>query len=294
MTRHPMFGLALAAFGALVLTPDTLLMRLSGMGGIQMMAWRGLLMGAVLLALWLIIAGPARRSQARALRSGAGLAIIGCQFFNAALFALGIGNAPVAVVLLGVATVPVWSALFSRLLLGETTSRATWVTIAAVLAGIAIAVFGKDSSGVGINAASALGGLAGLGVAIVMALSFVVLRRHRAVPIVPAIGLGAFLSGVLGLAITGTAAMTDGAVWAIALSGAVILPISFGTLSAASRHAPASGVSLLLLLETVLGPAWVWLGVGETPTPPMLLGGAVVVVSLALYLQHSRRRVIPV
>ncbi len=294
MTRHPMFGLFLAAFGALVLTPDTLLMRLSGMNGTQMMAWRGLLMGAVLLLLWLARAGPDRRAQARALNTGPGLAIVACQFFNAALFALGIGNAPVAVVLLGVATVPVWSALLSWFLLGEATSRATWATIAAVLVGIAIAVFGKDASGLGLNPASAFGGLAGLGVAVVMALSFVILRRHRGVPIVPAIGLGAFMSGGLGLAITGLAGMADGAVWAIVIAGAVILPISFGSLSAASRHAPASGVSLLLLLETVLGPAWVWLGVGETPTPPMLLGGTIVVVSLALYLLNSRRRVVPV
>ena len=36
MTRHPLFGLGLATFAALVLTPDALLMRLSGKGGCQM------------------------------------------------------------------------------------------------------------------------------------------------------------------------------------------------------------------------------------------------------------------
>jgi hypothetical protein len=49
MRSHPLFGLLLAVFGALVLTPDTLFMRLSGMGGFQMVAWRGLLMGSVML-----------------------------------------------------------------------------------------------------------------------------------------------------------------------------------------------------------------------------------------------------
>jgi len=46
----------------------------------------------------------------------------------------------------------------------------------------------------------------------------------------------------------------------------------------------------LMLLETVLGPLWGWLGVGEAPTPMMLTGGAIVVLSLALYILWTGRR----
>ena len=52
MRSHPLFGLLLAVFGALVLTPDTLFMRLSDMEGYQMVAWRGLLTGSVMLCAW--------------------------------------------------------------------------------------------------------------------------------------------------------------------------------------------------------------------------------------------------
>ena len=48
--------------------------------------------------------------------------------------------------------------------------------------------------------------------------------------------------------------MTDGNVWPIVLTGAVILPLSFGSLSMASRHTHASNVSLLILLVGV----WIW------------------------------------
>ena len=68
----------------------------------------------------------------------------------------------------------------------------------------------------------------------------------------------------------------------------MILPVSFFSLSLASRYTHASNVSLLLLLETVLGPLWVWLGVGEEPTPMMLVGGVIVVGSLAVYLMAHR------
>lgn len=288
MTRSPYFGVALAAFGALILTPDTLFMRWSGMSGIAMLAWRGLLMGAVLLALWPLT----RRSPVGALRHlarPAGIGVILCHAANAALFALGIAVAPVPVVLLAVATVPVFAALFGRVLLGETTSAATWVTMAAVLAGIAIAVLARGDGD--LSGGNAVAGVAaGLGVAIAIALNFVILRQARHIPIQPAIGLGALIAGAVGLAIAGPGEMTDGRIWAIAITGAVILPLSFLALTNATRHTSATNVSLLLLLETVLGPLWVWLGADEPLTLPMILGGAVVVGSLALYLRGEARR----
>ena len=122
-----------------------------------------------------------------------------------------------------------------------------------------------------------------------LAMNFVVLRARPALPIPLLIGLGALCAGAAGVTATGPAQMTDGNVWAIALTGCIILPISFLSLSIASRHTPASNVSLLLLLETVLGPAWVWLALGEALTPRMLLGGGIVVVAIAAYLLYTSR-----
>lgn len=287
MTRHPLFGLALAAFGALVLTPDAMLLRLSEMSGPQMLGWRGFFMGTALITIWLL-SSRARMADLALVASGAGAAIVICQFFNSALFALGIGAAPVAIVLFGVATTPIWAALLAWLLLGERTAGATWITIAAVALGIGIAVLGGEDLAASPGAV-VFGAVAGLGVALMLAMNFVVLRARPALPIPLLIGLGALCAGAAGVTATGPAQMTDGNVWAIALTGCIILPISFLSLSIASRHTPASNVSLLLLLETVLGPAWVWLALGEALTPRMLLGGGIVVVAIAAYLLYTRR-----
>ena len=290
MTRHPLFGLILAVFGALTLTPDALFMRLSEMGGYQMVGWRGLLMGTVMLVLWALTSQTRRRDLA-VLASGYGALILVCQYLNATLFSLGIAHAPVSIVLFAVATVPVFAALFARLIIKEPTRPATWVTIAVVMAGIALAVFGGEGARAGLDRAALLGALAGLGVAMVLAMNFVILRAQPQIPILLVIGLGALIAGATGATITGSGAMMQGQVWAIAICGLVILPVSFFSLSLASRYTHASNVSLVLLLEAVLGPLWVWLGIGEAPTPLMLLGGAVVVLSLAIYLWFTGRRV---
>jgi drug/metabolite transporter (DMT)-like permease len=46
----------------------------------------------------------------------------------------------------------------------------------------------------------------------------------------------------------------------------------------ASRVVPAGELSLLMLIETVAGPIWAWLGVGEAPAG-LALGGALVVLA---------------
>lgn len=286
MQRSSRFGIALAAFGALVLTPDALLMRISGLDGWQMMPWRGFGVGAVFWLAWACLAR--REAPLHRLLRPAGLVLILAQFFNALLFPMGIAAAPVAVVLLAVATVPVWSALLSWLLLGEPTSRATWATIVAVLAGIGIAVSGHGD--LALNAAALTGALCGLGAALSLATTFVSLGRTPDLPLLPALGTGSLLAGLAGLVVAGPGRIADGNVAMILITALLILPISFFSLSQASRYTQAANVSLLMLLETVLGPLWVWIGLGEAPTPRMLVGGAIVLASLALYILLPRRR----
>ena len=294
MTKHPLFGVMLAAIGTLTLTPDSMFMRLSGMTGLQMTAWRGLLMGGVLIVAWLIFSRT-RRADLKYLPTRAGLIIVMCQFFNSLLFCLGIALAPVAVVLFGLAAVPVFAALFAWALIGEPTGRATWIAIALVMLGIGIAVSGgHGEDGAQLDVSSLIGAALGLGVAMALALNFVVIRAQPDLPILPLIGCGALLSGVISLAIIGPAEMAQGTIWAMAATGAIVLPLSFFLLSLASRYTHASNVSLLMLMETVLGPLWVWLVIGEALTGRMLLGGAIVIFSLAVYLivtgQQARSR----
>ncbi|WP_299843290.1 DMT family transporter [uncultured Roseovarius sp.] len=289
MTGQAHFGIWLAFFGTLVLTFDAMLMRLSEMSGLQMTAWRGLCMGTVLILLWLT-QSRTYRQDLRHMTTRAGVTIIACQFFNSLLFCFAIAIAPVAVVLFGLAAVPVFAAIFAWLIIGEHTPAATWVTIVLVIAGIGIAVSGKAEGAVQFDLAALAGAGLGLGVAVVLALNFVTLRARPELPIALLIGCGALISGVMSVLVIGPQAMMQGWIPPMIATGAVVLPLSFFSLSLASRYTLASNVSLLMLLETVLGPFWVWLVIGEAPTSRMLLGGMIVIVSLAGYLILTGRR----
>lgn len=276
----------LATLGTIILTPDAMFMRLSEMGGFQMSAWRGFLMGGVMLLVWLVTSRD-RAGDIAQINTRAGWAIIICQFFNSMLFCLGIAAAPAAIVLIGIAAVPVFSALLSWVILREPTQAITWAAISAVMVGIFIAITGKGAQ---FDVSAVIGAAFGLGVALVLALNFTILRAHQRLPILLLIGIGAVFAGVNGLIITGPAQMLTGAPWAMITTGMILLPLSFYLLSLAARYTHAANVSLIMLMETVLGPFWVWLAVGEVPSGRMFIGGSIVLISLAIYLWITRQR----
>ena len=292
MSRHSRYGIWLALLGVLILTPDTLFMRISGLDGWAMLAWRGILAGSILIVAWLVTCGE-RPADIRRLATPAGLGVALCQISGSALFCLGIAIAPVAIVLFGVATVPICAGIFSFLFAGERTRPATWVTTAVVLFGISIAVLGGEDGGLALTTSVALGAICGLAVAASLAFSFVIIRRDADMPILLVIGAGSLAAGFLGLGIGGAEGLLTGPVWAIAISGGILLPASFFLMSLASRHTAPTNVSLILLLETVIGPIWVWAGYDEAITLPMFIGGAIVIISLAIYIRHTAQRDTP-
>jgi len=282
-------GLSLALFGALLLTPDTLFMRISELDGFTMLAWRGGLSGIGYLLIWAWFSLRLELKIPNVLTLSFAIVVI-CQIINATFFSLAIAVAPVTIVLISVATAPIFSAILSWFFLGETLSKFSIGTAILVLLGLYISVLGGDATLIELDTSTLLGALFGLGVAFTLAMNFTIIRKDKNVPFVLAIGIGALLAGSLGLL------CADNLYWppvknmaAIAVTGIIILPVSFCTLSYAARFVPSSTVSLIMLLETVLGPLWIWWGIGEVPTNAMLLGGAIVVFSLTAFLINQRR-----
>lgn len=286
MTAHRR-GVLYALYGTLVLTPDTLFMRLSGLDPVAMTGWRGVLMGLCVLLLWLLRRRTPRADLA-ALAGGPGLTVVLCYSLHMFLFSLGVAAAPVAFVLMGLATMPVVSALLSRWILHEPSPPALWPTTGLVFSGLAIAVFAGHESDADSLVAALTGVLAGLGVAVLMSVSFVCFRARPALPVTLPMGIGALGGGAVAMVLSGGGGLMAGTLWPILLTSIVVLPVSFLLLNSATRLTRTATVSLVLLLETVLGPFWLWAVLGEPVTAGVLGGGALVLASLGFYLSRQQ------
>lgn len=275
-------GFLLTFLGVMVLTPDTLLIRLIDADQWSVVFWRGLLQGlTLLLALALIYR---QRSFEIVKATGkAGLYVAAAYVVSNLAFVLSVSNTHVANTLIILATSPMFAALLSIFFLKEKVTLATWLAIASSFVGILIVV--GDSFGT----ANALGDMIALVAAIALASAFTLIRRSPKVDMVPALALAGLVVAALSYPLTAPFVYSDQQILWIALMGIIVLPVSFGLMTIGPRYIPAPEVSLLLLLETTLGPIWVWLAIGEEPTDNAIIGGVIVVATL---LVHSLRRLL--
>ena len=275
-------GIGIASIGALILSPDTLFMRWSEMDVWSMLTWRGLEMGIILILFSSCF--KIYRSKYKNIYSPVGLSIIISQIISSLLFTYGIAETSVSLILFCLATSPIFASLFSIFILGEKTNRATWITAFFALVGVGIAVLNGDDV---INAPQGsvlIGTICGIGASATLGLSLVLLRFKPNVPAMTVTGVSALGNGFIGLLFVEPNLLFQGDILSISFSGLVILPISFACLTFATRYTPASNIGLLMLLETALGPFWAWVGTTETPNLFMILGGVIVISSLAWYI----------
>jgi drug/metabolite transporter (DMT)-like permease len=246
----------------------------------EIVLWRSVFM--VLFVAGVLAAlhrGEALRKVAAVGTAGilSGVALAATFFF----FILSVTRTTVANTLVLMSTGPFFVALAGSLFLGERVARRTWLAIAVALLGI-IAMFAE-----GLGAGRIAGDLLALGVPVAFAANIIVLRRYRAqVDLVPAVMLAGIFSIALAAPLAWPFTPTTRDLVVLAIMGCVQLGAGCVLMTMASRHLSAGEIGLLALLETLLGPIWVWLGMGERPTDLALVGGLVVlgaIVANALY-----------
>jgi len=101
---------------------------------------------------------------------------------------------------------------------------------------------------------------------------------------------GNFLGAILASAAMGIVALTIGRglhvspydLMIILFMGAFTIGLGIALLSWAAPSLPAAEVSLLVLLESVLSPVWVWLLLGEAMSGKEIIGGALILASVVM------------
>lgn len=282
-------GIFLALLGALILTPDTLLMRLSELTGGQMVAWRATQAGSIFFIIGLFPFILSRSGVKPKIWRKSFVSLVFVQMANVFCFAYGIYLAPVAIVLIAVATVPVFSIILGAVVLKEAVDMRTWAIVFIVFFGVTLSVMGDINSYDIFNLSSVLGGLCGLVVAFSLACNFVIIRKDKEVAFPLALGTGGILCGLLAFYFWPSASEINlKGIFYISITGLLILPISFILLSRASRMTPASNVSIIMLLETILGPLWVWTFTNESPQSLTIIGGIIVILALIYFFSNKR------
>jgi drug/metabolite transporter (DMT)-like permease len=266
-------GYLITVTGVAILTPDTLLIRLAAAEPFMLAAMRGLMGGLMVLtlaALWY------RRGFVAQLH-GVGfwaLVVAMLQGVGLVLFVVALDYTSAANVLVLFSTTPLIAAAMAWAFLGERIPMVTLVAILISLAGLVIVASGS------LGAGHLFGDLLALLDAASLAAFYVVIRRHREVDMIPAMGLGLLIAAGLALPFASFPAIVPQQWLWIALGGLLVVPFGAMLLTLGARFLAAPEVAALMLLETVIGPFWVWLVLAEQPGIRTVIGGAIIVTVL--------------
>ena len=176
-------------------------------------------------------------------------------------------------------TSPFFAAVLGWWILREKVSVALFWFIALAIFGVAIMVME------GYQLGTLFGTIMGIIAAIGFGLFAVLLRKGRSSDLVPAV----FWAGFWAIVISGTVIFLSSARFEItandmlycALMGVFQVGLGLIIFTRGARYLPAAEITLLSLTEIVLGPLWVWLVVGEVPGLLTVIGGFIVLSSIA-------------
>ena len=269
-------GSLLAFVAVMFITPDSLFIRLSSIDTWGLVFYRGIIpFFTVFFGMLLIY----RLNFFKILTTSGIHGIIYVITFSITniTFVVSIQNTNVANTLVMIATAPMLSAILGSIFLKEPPDKKTLISIIITFLSVIYIFF--DSLKLG----NFYGDILGLITAIGLAVGAVTIRSAKSKNLVPAAVVGKLLVATFALLFVENFALINQDMIIVPLMCILCVAIPFVLVTIAPRFIPAAEVNLFFLLETIIGPIWVWLIIKEQPSVETLLGGVVIIITIAIH-----------
>ena len=269
-------GSLLAFVAVMFITPDSLFIRLSNIDTWGLLFYRGAIPFLVILICLVFF----YKSKILKVTLAMGLAGI---FYSISFsltnitFIISIQNTNVANTLVMIATAPMLSAIIGSLFLKEVPDKKTWVAIIITFFS-AIYIF-YDSLKLG----NFLGDFFGIITAFGLAIGANIVRFAKNKDLVPAAVIGKLFVAIFAIFFVNDLKLINNDIIIIPLMCILCVGIPFALVTIAPRYITAAEVNLFFLLETILGPIWVWLVIKEQPSLETIYGGMIIIITIAAH-----------
>ena len=196
--------------------------------------------------------------------------------FSFVAFVVAMSNTTVANVVFIISTQTMFLAIFGYFYLKEKVSLIGLISILLAMSGIIIMVGDSISGG------SLFGNIVALAIPINFAILVMIIRKNTKVDMVPAIFYSGIFSLIYGFFLAESFEFTKHDLWMGFLLGVPQLAVSFICITIGSRTVESATVGILMLMETLCAPIWVWLFLNEIPPISVFIGGAVIISAIIL------------
>ena len=268
---------SLLAFTAVIfITPDSLLIRLSNIETWGMLFYRGAIPFLVVLSGLLFFY---KKNFIKALINVGYVGIFYILSFSVCniTFIVSIQNTNVANTLIMIALAPMLSAILGAIFLKEIPDKKTWIAILITL--FAVLYIFNDSLQIG----NFFGNFMGLITASGLAINAVLIRSAKDRDLLPSAVIGKLCVAIFAFFFVDSFALNGSDMIYIPLMCVICVALPFVLVTIAPRFIPAEEVNLFFLMETILGPIWVWLVIKEQPSLETIIGGTIIIVTIGIH-----------
>jgi len=269
-------GSLLAFVAVMFITPDSLFIRLSNVDTWGLVFYRGIIPFMTVLIGMLIIY---KLNFFKILFTSGYHGIFYVITFSVTniTFVVSIQNTNVANTLVMIATAPMLSAILGAIFLKEPPDKKTWISI--IITFLAIIYIFYDSLKLG----NFYGDVLGFVTAIGLAVGAVIIRSAKNKNLVPAAVVGKLFVATFALLFIESFELVGKDLLIVPMMCILCVAIPFVLVTIAPRFIPAAEVNLFFLLETIIGPIWVWLIIKEQPSLETLHGGLIIITTIAIH-----------
>jgi len=277
-------GSLLAFVGVMFITPDSLFIRLSSIDTWELLFYRGAIPSVVIL-IALILFYKSNLIKVTLAMGLAGLFYALTFSITNITFIVSIQNTNVANTLVMIATAPMLSAILAAIFLKENPDKNTWIAI--LITFLAVVYIFFDSFKLG----NFFGDIFGLITALGLAVGANIIRSVRDKDLVPAAVIGKFLVAIFALFFVDNLILQGRDNIIVPLMCIMCVGIPFVLVTIAPRFITAAEVNLFFLLETIIGPIWVWLIIKEQPSIETIYGGILIIITIAVHSFYKLKKV---
>ena len=269
-------GSLLAFIAVMLITPDSIFIRLSNIETWGMLFYRGAIPFVVVL-IGLIFFYKNNLLKALLGMGYPGIFYVISFSICNITFLISIQNTNVANTLVMIAMAPMLSAILGSIFLKEVPDQKTWIAIIITL--ISVAYIFYDS----IEMGNFYGDLFGIITAFGLASNAVIARFAKDRDLVPSAVIGKLCVAIFAFLFVDSFSLVGTDLIIVPLMCVMCVAIPFVLVTIAPRFIPAEEVNLFFLLETIIGPFWVWMVIKEQPSIETIQGGAVIILTIAIH-----------
>ena len=269
-------GSLLAFIAVMLITPDSIFIRLSNIETWGMLFYRGAIPFVVVL-IGLIFFYKNNLLKALLGMGYPGIFYVISFSICNITFLISIQNTNVANTLVMIAMAPMLSAILGSIFLKEVPDQKTWIAIIITL--ISVTYIFYDS----IEMGNFYGDLFGIITAFGLASNAVIARFAKDRDLVPSAVIGKLCVAIFAFIFVDSFSLVGTDLIIVPLMCVMCVAIPFVLVTIAPRFIPAEEVNLFFLLETIIGPFWVWMVIKEQPSIETIQGGLVIILTIAIH-----------